>query len=115
MFALLSKLVLSTWLLVSAFVLAQTPASAWNVLVVACLAAAVAFLTFAMPGRPGVRWWGAALAAWLLVSAMVLPQASLGTVIHDVVMAMLMAVTTFFLPASWAAHWKAEHAEPAHR
>lgn len=115
MFALLSKLVLSTWLVVSAFLLAQTPASAWNVLVVACLFAAVAFLTFAMPGRPGLRWWGAVLAAWLLASTMVLPQAALGTVIHDVVMAMLMAVTTFFLPAAWAAHWKQEHTAPIHR
>jgi len=115
MIALFSKLVLSTWLLISAFVLAQTPASMWNVLIVACLSAAAAFLAFAMPGRPGVRWWGAVLAAWLLVSAMVLPQASLGTVIHDVVVAMLMAVTAFFLPAAWAAHWREEHAAPAHR
>lgn len=115
MFALSSKLFLSTWLLISAFVLAQTPASMWNVLVVACLFAAVAFLALAMPGRPGVRWWGAVLAIWLLVSAMVLPQASLATVIHDVVVAMLMAVTTFFLPPAWAALWKEEHAEPARR
>ncbi len=114
MLALLSKLVLSTWLLVSAFLLAQTAASTWNVLVVASLFAAVAFLTLALPGRPGFRWWGAALAAWLLVSTMLVPQASMGTVLHDVVMAMLMAVSTFFLPASWATHWKQEHS-PAHR
>jgi len=113
--ALLSKLVLSTWLLVSAFVLAQTTASMWNVLIVACLLAAVSFLAFAMPGRPGMRWLGAALAVWLLVSAMVVPQAALATVIHDVVVAMLFAVTTFFLPASWAAHWKEEHAAPVSR
>lgn len=114
MLALLTKLVLSTWLLASAFLLAQTVASAWNVLIVASLFAAVAFLTLAMPGRPGFRWWGAVLAAWLLASTMLVPQAALGTVVHDVVMAMLMAVSTFFLPASWATHWKQEHSA-AHR
>jgi len=115
MVALLSKLVLSTWLFASAFVLVQTPASMWNALAVACLLATVSFLAFAMPGRPGTRWLGAALAVWLLVSAMVVPQAALATVIHDVVMAMLIAVTTFFLPAAWAVHWKEEHGAPAHR
>lgn len=109
MIALLSKLVVSTWLLISAFVLPQTGASMWNILAVACLFAAVAFVTLAAPGRPGIRWWGAALAVWLLVSTMVVPQEALATVLHDVAMAMLMAVTTFFLPARWAAHWREEH------
>lgn len=110
MIALVLRLLVSTWLFVSAFLLAHPTVTAWNALVVACLVAAVSFLAFAMPGRPGLRWWNAALACWLLVSAMVLPHESLGTVLHDVAVALAIAALTFAAPAHWLAHWKEEHA-----
>jgi hypothetical protein len=115
MIALVLRLVVSTWLFISAFVLAHSTVTAWNSLIVASLVAAVSFLSFAMPGRPGFRWWNAVLATWLLVSAIVLPHESLGTVLHDVGVAMAIAALTFFLPAHWLAHWKEEHAGAAAR
>lgn len=115
MIALVLRLVLSTWLFVSAFLLTHTSVTAWNALIVACLVAAVSFLAFAMPGRPGLRWWNAVLATWLLASVMVLPHASLLTMFHDVVVAMLIAALSFFPPAHWLAHWKEEHASSAAR
>lgn len=110
MITLLVRLALSTWLFASAFLLAQSPATEWNALIVAALVAAVSFLAFAMPGRPGFRWWNAVLAVWLLVSAIVLPHESLGTVLHDVGVALAIAAASFFLPAHWLSHWKEEHA-----
>ena len=110
MIALVLRLLVSTWLFVSAFLLSHSTVTAWNALVVACLAAAVAFLAFAMPGRPGLRWWGAALATWLLVSSIVLPHESLGTVLHDVAVAVVLAALSFAAPARWLAHWREEHA-----
>ncbi len=109
MVALVSRLVLSTWLFASAFLLPHTTASSWNALIVASLVAGVSFLAFAMPGRPGLRWWNAVLATWLLVSLMLLPYASLGAVLHTIVMAMLIALSSFALPARWKAHWREEH------
>lgn len=113
MLTLVIRLVLTTWLFISAFVLPHTTASAWNALVVASLMAAVSFLTFAMPGRPGFRWWNAVLATWLLVAGFVLPYASLATVFHDVVVAMLVAAVTIPLPTRWLAHWREEHGAAA--
>jgi hypothetical protein len=110
MITLVVRLLLSIWLFVSAFVLPHSTATAWNALIVATLVAAVSFLAFAMPGRPGFRWWNAVLATWLLVSAIVLPHESLGTVLHDVGLAMAIAAASFFLPAHWLSHWKEEHA-----
>jgi len=110
MITLVSRLVLSTWLFVSAFLLPHTVVSSWNTLLVSCLVAAVAFLAFAMPGRPGLRWWIAVLATWLVASVMLLPHAALGTVIHQVVLAMLLAFTSLPAPERWLAHWREEHA-----
>ena len=115
MFMLVSRLLVSTWLFVSAFLLAHSTVTAWNALIVASLVAAVSFLAFAMPGRPGLRWLIAALAIWLMMSAIVLPHESLGTVLHDVGVAMVLAALTFFLPAHWLSHWKEEHAGAAAR
>ena len=110
MITLVLRLVVSTWLFISAFLLTHTTVTAWNALIVACLVAAVSFLAFAMPGRPGLRWWNAALATWLLVSVMVLPHASLFTMFHEVAVAMIIAAMSFLPPAHWLAHWREEHA-----
>jgi hypothetical protein len=110
MMALVVRLLLSTWLFISAFVLAQSTVTAWNALIVAFLVAAVSFLAFATPGRPGLRYLNAVLATWLLISAIVLPHESLGTVLHDVGLALLIAAVTFVAPPHWLAHWREEHA-----
>lgn len=110
MIALVLRLLVSTWLFISAFLMAHSTVTAWNALIVACLVAAVSFLTFAMPARPGFRWWLGALATWLLVSSMVLPHESLGTVLHDVAVALVLAALAFVAPARWLTHWREEHA-----
>lgn len=115
MMALVLRLLLSTWLFISAFVLAQSTVTAWNALIVASLVAAVSFLSFAMPGRPGLRWWNAALATWLLVSAMLLPHESLGTALHDAGLAILIAAVTFVAPPTWLAHYREGHAGASSR
>lgn len=110
MIALVLRLLVSAWLFLSAFLLTHSTETAWNSLAVAVLVAAVSLLSFAMPGRPGMRWWTAVLATWLLASAMLLPHESLATVFHDVVVAMAIAALSFLLPPRWLAHWKEEHA-----
>ena len=113
MMTLGSRLLVSTWLFASAFLLPHTTATAWNALIVASLMAAVAFLAFAMPGRPGMRWWLAVLATWLMVSTMLLPYAAIGTLFHDVAVAMVMAALAFAPTAGWLARWREEHAASA--
>ena len=115
MIALVLRLLVSTWLFVSAFLLPHSTATAWNALVVAALMAAVSFLAFAMPGRPGIRWWNAVLATWLMAAAILMPHVSLVTMLHDVGVGMLAGALSLALPAPWLAHWKAEHSGAAAR
>jgi hypothetical protein len=103
------RLTLSTWLFISTFLLPHTSASAWNTLLVASLVAAVSLLAFAMPGRPGIRWFNAVLATWLLASVMLLPHVSLATMAHQVGLAMLLALAAFPLPAPWMTRWREDH------
>jgi hypothetical protein len=115
MIALVLRLVASSWLFVSAFVLEHSTMTAWNALVVACLVAAVSFLAFAMPGRPGIRWWNAVLATWLMATAILMPHVSLGTMLHDVGVGMVIAALSLPAPAAWLRHWREEHAGAAAR
>jgi hypothetical protein len=115
MMALVLRLVASTWLFISAFLLPHSAMTAWNGLIIASLVAAVSFLAFAMPGRPGVRWWNAVLATWLLATAILMPHVSLLTMLHDIGIAMLIAVLSFPAPAAWLRHYREEHAAAAAR
>ncbi len=99
MMTLVLNLLLAGWLLVSAFVLGHTEASAWNAVIVSLLVALTAFFAFAMPGRPGLRWWIAVLATWLLAATMIVPHLTGGAILNEVAVAMLLALGTFRPPA----------------
>jgi hypothetical protein len=115
MTALVLRLVISTWLFISAFLLPHSAMTAWNGLIVACLVAAVSFLAFAMPGRPGVRWWNAVLATWLMATAILMPHVSLLTMLHDIGVGMVIAALSLPAPATWLRRWREEHAGAAAR
>jgi hypothetical protein len=95
---LVFNLILATWLFVSAFVLPHTTASAWNALAVAVVVAAVAFIAYAAPGRPGLRWVIAAAAVWLLAAVMIVPHLSLASAANEVLVAALLALVSFWPP-----------------
>ncbi len=109
MIALLLNQLLAVWLFISAFVLPHTTATAWSSMLSAAAVSAVAFLAFVSPGRPGVRWLMVVVAAWLLMGAMVMPHASMGTAFHDVAVAVALAALALFPPAHWLSHWRQEH------
>jgi hypothetical protein len=98
MVALALDLALATWLLVSAFVLPQSSVTAWNALLVAFLVAAIAFLAFSMPGKPGLRYVNTVVAAWLFAAVFWLPHVSGGTVLHDVFVALGIALVSIVPP-----------------
>jgi ABC-type transport system involved in cytochrome bd biosynthesis fused ATPase/permease subunit len=112
MVKLVVNLAIAAWLLVSAFVLPHSSTTAWNAMIVAALVAAVAFLAFVAPGRPGLKYGIAALAVWLFASALFLPHESLGTVLHDAGIGALLALVTLLPSHRWDRHG-APHARPA--
>jgi len=94
-------LALAAWLFVSAYLLPHSEATGWNSLVVAVLIAAVAFVSFAAPGKPGLRFGNALLAVWLLIAAILMPHVSLGTMLHDIFVAMLLSALVIFTSGRW--------------
>lgn len=101
MIALALYLTLSGWLFASAWLLPHSIATAWNSLVVAVLIAAVALVSFAAPGKPGLRFGNALVAVWLLIAALLMPHVSLATMAHDVVVAMLLSALVIFTSGRW--------------
>jgi len=99
MMTLVLNLIIAGWLLVSAFLLGHTEASAWNAVIVAVAVAGLAFFAFTMPGRPGLRWLIAVAAIWLFASTMLIPHVTMGAIINEVVVAMALALGTFMPPA----------------
>ncbi len=94
-------LTLASWLFASAWLLPHSIPTAWNSLVVALLIAAVALVSFAAPGKPGLRFGNALLAVWLLIAALLMPHVSLGTMAHDVVVAMALSSLVIFTSGRW--------------
>jgi hypothetical protein len=99
--ALAVYLALAGWLFASAYVLPHSEATAVNALVVAVLVAAVALISFAAPGKPGLRYGNALLAVWLVIAAILMPHVSVVTMLHDVVLAMLLAAAVIFTSGRW--------------
>ena len=114
MIALLLNQVVAAWLFVSALVLPHSSATSWNTILVAVAVSAVAFLAFAAPGRPGLRWLSTVIAVWLFMAALVMPHESLGTILHDVFVSLVLAALSLFPPARWLTHWREEHTGQAH-
>ena len=106
--ALISNLVLAIWLFISAFVLPHGQATAWNSIIVAIALVAVAFLVYASPGRPGLRFLGTVLAVWLFSATMLLPHLTLSTVANDVLVALAIAIVSLVPPHRWAIHRQEE-------
>lgn len=109
MIALLLNQLLAVWLFISGFVLPQSTVTSWNIMIVAVVVSTVAFLAFAAPGRPGIRWILTVVAIWLFASALVLPHESLGTVLHDVAASVALATMSLVPPARWLTHWREHH------
>jgi len=101
MLALSLYLALASWLFASAWLLPHSIPTAWNSLAVALLIAAVALVSFAAPGKPGLRFGNALLAVWLLIAALLMPHVSFATMAHDVVVAMLLSSLVIFTSGRW--------------
>jgi len=96
-------LAIAAWLFGSAFVLPHSDATAWNSMITAVLIAAVALISFSAPGKPGIRFGNALLAVWLLISAILMPHESFGTMAHDIFMGMLLSSVVIFTSGRWKA------------
>lgn len=114
MIALVLNQILAVWLFISAFVLPHTVATMWSSMLTAVAVSAIAFLAFASPGRPGIRWLLAVAGTWLFVAALVMPHASMGTAFHDIGVGVALAALSLFPPAHWLAHWREEHGGQPH-
>ncbi len=113
MLKLVVNLALAGWLMVSAFVLPHSTTTGWNAMIVAVLVAAVSFLSFVAVGRPGTRYGVSVLAVWLFASTLFLPHESLGTVLHDALVAALLALVSLLPSHRWAGHRPESAAKPA--
>lgn len=98
MLALILEYALATWLFISAFVLPHSTATAGSSIVVAFLIAAVSLFAFRDPKRAGARYVLWILAVWLLVGGLVMPHESLGTVLNDAAVALLLAFVSIWAP-----------------
>jgi hypothetical protein len=57
--------------------------------------------SFSAPGRPGLRFGNALLAVWLLIEAILMPHVSLGTMLHDIFIGMLLSSVVIFTSGRW--------------
>ena len=99
---------LALWLFASAFLFPQSTVTGWNVMLVAVVVAALGLFSYVAVGRPGFRFTLALVATWLFMSALVLPHESLGTVLHDTLLAVILAFVTLLPPKRWA---RSHHAQ----
>jgi nucleoside permease NupC len=70
-----------------------------NSMIVAFLVAAVSLLAYTDRKRAGIRYIISALAVWLLVAGLVMPHEALGTILHDVGVAVLLGFVSLWAPA----------------
>jgi hypothetical protein len=102
------NLLIAAWIFGSAFVLPHSTTTGWNAMIVAVVVAGAALLAFAAVGRPGAQYLITIAATWLFASAMILPHESMGTVLHDALVAAVLAFVTLLPSKRWA---RARHAE----
>ena len=102
MLKLIVNLAIATWLFVSAFVLPHSVTTAWNSMLVAIVAVAAALFAFVSVGRPGTRYLLSVIAVWLFASTMFLPHESLGTVLHDALVAVVLAFVSLLPSRRWS-------------
>jgi membrane associated rhomboid family serine protease len=107
MLALILEYALATWLFASAFVLPHSTTTAVASIVVAFLMAAVALFAYKDPKRDGARYLLWILAVWLLVGGLVMPHESLGTILSDAAVGVLLGFVSIWAPR------KARGADPA--
>ena len=101
MIGLVVFLAIASWLFASAFVLPHSDATAWNSMITALLIAAVALVSFAAPGKPGLRFGNALLAVWLLITAILMPHVAFVTMMHDIFIGMLLSSAVIFTSGRW--------------
>jgi dolichol kinase len=94
MFIRVVNALLGLWLFASAFMGSSAPLQFINVLVVSILV--MSFGMASILGRRGARRVNAALGAWLFISALALPHTSTTQTFHNVIMAVLLVITSLF-------------------
>lgn len=101
MIALSLYMGIAAWLFASAFVLPHSEVTAWNGMITAVLIATVGLVSFSAPGKPGLRFGNALLAVWLLITAILMPHVSFGTMAHDILVAMGLSSVVIFTSGRW--------------
>jgi hypothetical protein len=84
----IANLLFGGWLMLSSIFWRDSPAQAYNTLVVGALA--VAFALLALRRTPFAEVGNVALAAWLFVSPLVLPGGTAGITAHHLLLATLL-------------------------
>jgi hypothetical protein len=94
MFIRVVNALLGLWLFASAFLISSSKLQFLNVLVISLLV--MSFGMASVLGRHGARRVNAALGVWLFISALALPLTSMAQIFHNVVMAVLLVITSLF-------------------
>ena len=94
MFIRVVNALLGLWLFASAFLVSNTPIQFINVMLISLLV--MGFGMASILGKHGARRVNAALGAWLFISALALPHTSMTQTFHNVVMAVLLVITSLF-------------------
>lgn len=102
------NLAIAAWMFVSAFVLTHSTVTAWNILILSVIVAATALMAFVSVGARGTQVVLALVSIWLFSSAMILPHESLGTLLHDAFVAVVLAFVTLLPSKRWALSSNAE-------
>jgi uncharacterized membrane protein YiaA len=106
MAALILRFALGAWLFASAFFMPQSTATAWNAIVVGVLVCAVALFAATDPRRTKARYALWVLSIWLFATAILMPHEAMGTVFHDVIVAVLIAAVSLWAPRAGPAAGK---------
>jgi hypothetical protein len=94
MFIRVVNALLGLWLFASAFLASSSKVQFLNVLVISLLV--MAFGMASILGRHGARRVNALAGVWLFISALALPNTSMVQIFHNVVMAVLLVITSLF-------------------
>jgi hypothetical protein len=94
MFIRVLNALLGLWLFASAFMLSRAPLQFVNVLLVSLAVMAIGMASIL--GRHGARRVNAALGAWLVISALAFPGMSVGSTVHQIVIAVFLVITALF-------------------
>jgi len=94
MFIRVVNTLLGLWLFASAFMAGRASIQFVNVLLISLLV--MSFGIASVLGRHGARRVNAALGAWLFISALALPNTSGAQTVHNIVIAVLLVITSLF-------------------